>query len=151
MALVTLQRRGHDLLAPDKQIELLESLDLDRGFGQALESSSLFPLRPTKIDIFQINVGRVCNQTCAHCHVDAGPDRKELMSDEVLDRCLEIFEKSDIGTIEPSARIASTSRPIPMIVASPVARERVRYPSWAARWGSGMSIVTFRPIRSPAR
>ena len=98
--LVTLNRRGHDLALPERQIALLESLNLPRRFGEALKSSELWPLRPTNIDMFQINVGRVCNQTCAHCHVDAGPDRKELMSDVVLDKCLEVFEASDIKTMD---------------------------------------------------
>jgi len=43
--------------------------------------------------IFQINIGKLCNQTCAHCHVDAGPDRKEEnMSKTTLARCLEIIK-----------------------------------------------------------
>ena len=50
------------------------------------------PLRPSGIEIFQLNIGKLCNQTCAHCHVDAGPDRKEEnMSRATLERCLEII------------------------------------------------------------
>ena len=50
------------------------------------------PLRPTGIEIFQLNIGKLCNQTCAHCHVDAGPDKKvENMDRATLERCLEII------------------------------------------------------------
>ncbi len=49
-------------------------------------------LQPTPLEIFQINIGKLCNQTCAHCHVDAGPDKKEEnMSRETLEKCLEII------------------------------------------------------------
>jgi len=57
--------------------------------------------RPTNIDIFQLNIGKLCNQTCAHCHVDAGPDKKvENMSRETLDICLDILSKYDIRTVD---------------------------------------------------
>jgi radical SAM/Cys-rich protein len=49
-------------------------------------------LRPKGIEIFQLNIGKLCNQTCAHCHVDAGPDRKEENMDRAtLEKCLEII------------------------------------------------------------
>ena len=49
-------------------------------------------LKSTGIQIFQLNIGKLCNQTCAHCHVDAGPDRKEENMDRAtLERCLEII------------------------------------------------------------
>jgi radical SAM/Cys-rich protein len=49
-------------------------------------------LKPVTLEIFQLNIGKLCNQTCAHCHVDAGPDKKEEnMSKATLERCLEII------------------------------------------------------------
>lgn len=58
-------------------------------------------LKPVAIEIFQVNVGKLCNQTCAHCHVDAGPDRREEnMSKENFDRCLEILARCDIPTVD---------------------------------------------------
>ena len=57
--------------------------------------------RPTKIDIFQLNIGKLCNQTCAHCHVDAGPDKRvENMSRETLEICLDILSTYDIRTVD---------------------------------------------------
>ena len=54
-------------------------------FDRALEVSGLYPLTATGITVFQINVGKLCNQTCAHCHVDAGPHRREIMTRETAD------------------------------------------------------------------
>ncbi len=45
-------------------------------FQQKLEEVGLFPLKPVHTQIFQVNIGKMCNQVCKHCHVDAGPDRK---------------------------------------------------------------------------
>jgi radical SAM/Cys-rich protein len=61
-------------------------------FQQKLEESGLFPLRPTRIEIFQVNVGKMCNQVCKHCHVDAGPDRQEIMSRETMQQCLDALK-----------------------------------------------------------
>jgi len=73
---------------------------LERSFRAALGSAGLHPLRATGIEVLQINVGRKCNQTCRHCHVDAGPDRTEMMPDAVVDRCLEVIESTDIPTVD---------------------------------------------------
>jgi radical SAM/Cys-rich protein len=98
--LISLRRRGHDLADPVVQNRTLRELRLTKRFGVALRESGLVPFRSTGIEIFQINVGKVCNQVCAHCHVDAGPDRKEVMSDAILDRVLEIWEQSAIPTLD---------------------------------------------------
>jgi radical SAM/Cys-rich protein len=50
-------------------------------------------LPPTGIDTLQVNVTRLCNQACRHCHVDASPSRTERMSREGIDKCLEILER----------------------------------------------------------
>ncbi len=57
-------------------------------------------LKPNKIDIFQINITRQCNQSCAHCHVDAGPDRSERMSRSDLEKCLAIIIENNIQTVD---------------------------------------------------
>lgn len=48
-------------------------------------------LDPLTIETLQVNVGKLCNQACKHCHVDAGPKRTEAMSRAAIDRCLEIL------------------------------------------------------------
>lgn len=63
-------------------------------FPEKLETFGFLPLKPSGIEIFQVNVGKLCNQSCAHCHVDAGPDRKaEVMSRGLLEKCLVLLEK----------------------------------------------------------
>lgn len=53
------------------------------------------------ITTLQVNVGRLCNQTCEHCHVDAGPDRKEVMPREVFEQCLRVLDETqEIGTVD---------------------------------------------------
>ncbi len=61
-------------------------------FQQRLEENNLYPLKPTQVEIFQVNIGKMCNQTCRHCHVDAGPDRKEIMTRETMQECLDALK-----------------------------------------------------------
>ncbi|MEX0929786.1 MAG: arsenosugar biosynthesis radical SAM (seleno)protein ArsS [Balneolales bacterium] len=69
-------------------------------FEEKLHTAGLFPLKPTGIETFQINLGYLCNMTCKHCHVDAGPDRREVMSRETLRLCLQALETSAIQTVD---------------------------------------------------
>lgn len=69
-------------------------------FAQKLKETGLFPLKPTGIDILQINVGKMCNQVCKHCHVDAGPDRKEIMTQETMQFCVDAIQKHSFHTID---------------------------------------------------
>jgi len=62
--------------------------------------SDLYPLKPTGIDIFQINVGKMCNQVCRHCHVDAGPNRTEIMTKETMKLALNALDKSGATTVD---------------------------------------------------
>jgi radical SAM/Cys-rich protein len=95
-----LQKRGGPLADAAAQRRTLAALPLARTFEGALAGAGLLPLRTTGIEVLQVNVGRKCNQTCRHCHVDAGPDRTEMMPDAVMDRVLEIVERSDIPTVD---------------------------------------------------
>lgn len=95
----TLQRRTHPLASPHYQHDLLAALPLPR-FADQLASVDLPPLRAGKVEVLQINVGKRCNQTCRHCHVDAGPERREVMGDEVFEACLKLLEHSAIPTLD---------------------------------------------------
>jgi radical SAM/Cys-rich protein len=57
-------------------------------------------LRRTKPDILQINVGKLCNLTCTHCHVNAGPKRKEIMTRETSDRIVDWLAATGIPTVD---------------------------------------------------
>ena len=59
-----------------------------------------FDLRHVRTEILQINVGKLCNLTCQHCHVNAGPARKEIMTRETIDRVLAWLERTDIATVD---------------------------------------------------
>ncbi len=89
----------HNILADaHEQLEILEQgvnqEDAFRivPFQQKLEGVDLYPLKPTQLEIFQVNVGKMCNQVCRHCHVDAGPDRKEIMTRETMQQCLDVLK-----------------------------------------------------------
>jgi len=65
-----------------------------------MSSAGFFPLAATGITVFQINVGKLCNQTCHHCHVDAGPDRKEIMTRETAELCIRALAQTEIPTVD---------------------------------------------------
>ncbi|MEX0647502.1 MAG: arsenosugar biosynthesis radical SAM (seleno)protein ArsS [Balneolaceae bacterium] len=100
----SLLAQSSKLADPSYQLDILNNYN-DKihsltKFEEKLNGIGLFPLRPTGIEIFQINLGYMCNMTCKHCHVDAGPDRKEIMTKETLQYCLDALEKSDIRTVD---------------------------------------------------
>jgi radical SAM/Cys-rich protein len=68
-------------------------------FSEILSARSL-SLRHTKTEVLQVNVGKLCNLICVHCHVNAGPKRKEIMTRETIDRIIDWFAHSAIPTID---------------------------------------------------
>ncbi|WP_070138400.1 arsenosugar biosynthesis radical SAM (seleno)protein ArsS [Crocinitomix algicola] len=69
-------------------------------FQEHLKNNGHSTLKPTGLDIFQINLGYMCNQTCKHCHVDAGPDRKEIMTRDTMQICVDLVRKHKFSTID---------------------------------------------------
>ena len=65
-----------------------------------MRRAGLDPLYATGISIFQINLGKLCNQACRHCHVDAAPDRREAMTREIAGQCIEALARTDIPTVD---------------------------------------------------
>ena len=53
-----------------------------------------------RLETLQVNVGYKCNQTCVHCHVNAGPNRTEVMPREVADTVLAFLRNSDVKTLD---------------------------------------------------
>src|SRR5437660_4070302 len=68
-------------------------------FADKLGAHSL-SLRRARPEILQVNVGKLCNLTCMHCHVNAGPKRKEMMTRETIDRIINWLAKTDIPTVD---------------------------------------------------
>ena len=98
--IASLQHRRSPLASGARQLEVLRELTIACDFDQAVADAGLAPLTAGPIEIFQINVGKLCNQTCRHCHVDAGPDRREVMSRETMEQCLAALARTTIPTVD---------------------------------------------------
>jgi radical SAM/Cys-rich protein len=100
----SLQAKNNPLSQTEKQLEILSNGIFKDGslptFADKIKEVNQFPLLPKKIEILQINVGYMCNQVCAHCHVDAGPDRKEIMTVETMQQILEVLKTTEITTLD---------------------------------------------------
>ena len=57
-------------------------------------------LKRAQTRVLQLNIGKKCNQTCAHCHVNAGPNRVEEMTRETMNRVLDWLRQSDISVVD---------------------------------------------------
>ncbi|MFO0775628.1 MAG: arsenosugar biosynthesis radical SAM (seleno)protein ArsS [Nitrospiraceae bacterium] len=97
---LTLLGRQSPLASSDEQLRRLAETDACPPFESQLAQAGLFPLQATGIRVLQLNVGKLCNQSCRHCHVDAGPDRTEQMSRETAEACLAALAQTDIPTVD---------------------------------------------------
>lgn len=71
--------------------KVLETLDYIPKFFKKVKNKDF--LYTTDINVMQLNIGKICNLCCKHCHVEAGPHRKEFMKKEIMDDCLYVFKK----------------------------------------------------------
>ncbi|MDR2355303.1 MAG: arsenosugar biosynthesis radical SAM protein ArsS [Clostridiales Family XIII bacterium] len=85
-----------------------------RKFGAALPSPGTM----------QVNIGRRCNLACKHCHMDAGPDRAEVMRKDIMQACLEAFEKRDFKTLDITGGAPELNPDFPWLVRE-AARRRI--------------------------
>src|SRR4029079_12518382 len=97
---LTLSDRQSPLASTTEQLHILETTSSCPAFEVPMERAGLHPLRSTGITVFQINVGKLCNQISRHCHVDAGPDRTERMSRETAELCIQALAHTDIPTFD---------------------------------------------------
>lgn len=104
MATKSLKARHKALADNHRQLEILNGGIFDEGllpyFKDKIAETGQFPLKPKRLEILQINVGYMCNQVCEHCHVDAGPDRKEIMTRETMGLCLEVIRNTGAHTLD---------------------------------------------------
>ena len=104
MSKKSLLARNNDLANTKRQIEILSNGQFANGelptFAKKIAATNQFPLRPKKLEILQINMGYMCNQVCAHCHVDAGPDRKEIMTKKTMQECLNVIKETGAHTLD---------------------------------------------------
>src|SRR3979409_1078184 len=97
---LTLIGQQNPLPSSTEQLKMLGRTANYPPFETQLDHIGLLPLRATGITVFQINVGKFCNQTCRHCHVDAGPERTEQMTRETAELCISVLSQTDIPTVD---------------------------------------------------
>jgi len=93
-------------------------------FYQRLQAAGLFPLKSTGLSTLQVNVGRVCNMSCKHCHMDAGPERTESMSRETMSLCLAVLRDADIATLDITGGAPELNPYLPWLIEEAVKLER---------------------------
>ena len=99
----SLQSRRVPLSHPELQLALLDAIPMNGtgDFNGALARAGWDALTPAALEIFQINLGKLCNMTCRHCHVDAGPDRTDaMMTRETIDACLRALDQTTAHTVD---------------------------------------------------
>jgi radical SAM/Cys-rich protein len=96
-ATLTLQRRAAPLASAAEQLRLLKAVLRDAEFDARAGGG----LAPAALEIFQVNLGKLCNMTCRHCHVDAGPDRTDaMMGDATLEQVQAAIRRSSAHTVD---------------------------------------------------
>lgn len=90
---------------PFFQLQVLNGTAMVKGdhirFKDKLAAHGINELKTNPVEIFQINIGKLCNQVCTHCHVDAGPDKKvENMDKATLEMCLAIIKEHNIPKVD---------------------------------------------------
>jgi radical SAM/Cys-rich protein len=101
-AATTLRRRGSALASTIEQRRILASVPIERESTRVeFETLTGGALRPGCLEIFQVNLGKLCNMTCRHCHVDAGPDRTDaVMTDEIVDLVIAAIGRTRAHTVD---------------------------------------------------
>ncbi len=100
-AVVTLRSRRAPLADPRAQLAALDAVPLRHAgapadFEASLRRAGWDGLTPAPLEIFQINLGRLCNMTCRHCHVD----RTEVMDRATVDACLAALDQTSAHTVD---------------------------------------------------
>ena len=100
-AKTSLKHQGNSLANPSNQLKVLSNTNYGIPFADQLAQSGTSCLSADRVEILQVNLGKMCNMTCAHCHVDAGPDRREIMEQAEVDACLKVLrENPEVKTLD---------------------------------------------------
>jgi len=92
----SLRRRRAPLASPAAQLGVLASVPLAAEFGARAPG-----LAPATLEVLQVNLGKLCNMTCRHCHVDAGPDRTDaMMDDATVEDVIAAIGRSSAHTVD---------------------------------------------------
>lgn len=83
------------------QLDTLDSVASIKPFAEKLKEIDAYPLKSqTHINTMQMNTGKVCNLSCKHCHVEAGPQRTESMSQDTMAKCLQVMADHQIMNLD---------------------------------------------------
>jgi radical SAM/Cys-rich protein len=97
----SLNQRRSPLADPQQQLARLRAIAPPQGdFAATLAAQGWPSLQPAALEILQLNLGKLCNMACRHCHVDAGPDRKEVMTRETATACLAVLDQTSAHTVD---------------------------------------------------
>ncbi len=98
----SLRGRGAPLARPEAQLARLHAVAVQGGdFDDRLAGAGLGPLRRGPLRILQVNLGKLCNMSCRHCHVDAGPDRVDaMMPDAVVESVIARMADLPVHTVD---------------------------------------------------
>jgi radical SAM/Cys-rich protein len=91
---------GENLALADEQLKIINNENGLPHFEDKYALAGEGLLKAGNLEIMQVNLGKMCNQVCKHCHVDAGPDRKEIMTKETMQDCLDILAEHNIPTVD---------------------------------------------------
>eukprot|EP00961_Rhodomonas_salina_P058414 784889-Rhodomonas_salina.1 len=98
-----LKKLGQAALTREERVRRRRALDQFGlpTFADFLNKQKLEKLSKKPISILQMNIGLYCNQACNHCHVESSPKRKEMMSEAIAKRCMELMERTpSITTVD---------------------------------------------------
>ncbi|MFK7819646.1 MAG: arsenosugar biosynthesis radical SAM (seleno)protein ArsS [Planctomycetaceae bacterium] len=95
----SLKHRASPLSDASAQLQIIQSV-APKSFESELIAKGMGTLRADGVEIIQVNLGKLCNMTCRHCHVDAGPDRREIMPLETINQCLDAIRTAKIETVD---------------------------------------------------
>jgi len=103
----SLRQRRSPLADPVNQLQMLDAVPLvtadgaPASFQRSLTACGHAELQPAPLEYFQINLGKLCNMCCRHCHVDAGPDRwDQVMDRDTVDACLAALDRTEAHTVD---------------------------------------------------
>ena len=82
----------------NESIVQLNQMEYIPAFESRIEEH--FQYTEDNMDVLQINVGKLCNLSCKHCHVEAGPNRKEIMERDVMEACLRVCREQKVKTVD---------------------------------------------------
>src|SRR5512143_2817554 len=95
-----LSAAGHHSFMPYRLITRSTGYRCSMEFIETLRKHGCYPLRASKIETLQVNVGYRCNMSCKHCHVQAGPSREELMGLDTIKSVITVLAGSDIRQLD---------------------------------------------------